>query len=77
MGVWVPLDSEHDFAQGYIIKMLIGNRSGRARERGGGRTVHLMIGESNMPWWVDAAYVVGVVALFIVFDLIAKAVDRL
>lgn len=30
-----------------------------------------------MPWWVDAAYVVGVVVLFIVFDLIAKAVDRL
>jgi len=30
-----------------------------------------------MPWWVDAAYVVGVMALFIVFDLIAKAVDRL
>ncbi len=30
-----------------------------------------------MPWWVDAAYVVGVVALFIVCDLIAKAVDRL
>lgn len=29
-----------------------------------------------MPWWVDAAYVVGVVALFIAFDLIAKAVDR-
>ena len=47
MGIWVPLDSEHDFAQGYIIKMLIGNRSGRARERGGGRTVHLMIGEEQ------------------------------
>lgn len=30
-----------------------------------------------MLWWVDAAYVVGVVALFIVCDLIAKAVDRL
>lgn len=30
-----------------------------------------------MLWWVDAAYVVGVVALFIVFDLIAKAVGRL
>ena len=30
-----------------------------------------------MPWGVDAAYVVGVVALFIVFDLIAKAVYRL
>lgn len=30
-----------------------------------------------MPWWVDAAYVVGVVTLFIAFDLIAKAVDRL
>ena len=30
-----------------------------------------------MPWWVDAAYVVGVMALFIVFDLIAKAVHRL
>lgn len=30
-----------------------------------------------MPWWVDAAYVVGVVALFIASDLIAKAVDRL
>lgn len=30
-----------------------------------------------MLWWVNAAYVVGVVALFIVFDLIAKAVDRL
>ena len=30
-----------------------------------------------MPWWVDAAYVVGVVALVIVFDLIVKAVDRL
>lgn len=30
-----------------------------------------------MLWWVDAAYVVGVVALFIVFDLIAKVVDRL
>jgi len=30
-----------------------------------------------MPWWVDVAYVVGVVALFIVCDLIAKAVDRL
>ena len=30
-----------------------------------------------MLWWVDAAYVVGVVALFIVFDLIAQAVDRL
>lgn len=30
-----------------------------------------------MLWWVDAAYVVGVVALFIVFDLIVKAVDRL
>lgn len=30
-----------------------------------------------MPWWADVAYVVGVVVLFVVFDLIAKAVDRL
>ena len=30
-----------------------------------------------MPWGVEAADVVGVVALFIVFDLIVKAVDRL
>mgnify|MGYP006979103051 CR=1 FL=1 len=39
--------------------------------------MHLMIGEEQHAWWVDAAYVVGVMALFIVFDLIAKAVDRL
>lgn len=30
-----------------------------------------------MPWWVDVAYVVGTVAIFVLFDLFGKWVDRL
>ncbi|OZG61437.1 hypothetical protein BLEM_1385 [Bifidobacterium lemurum] len=30
-----------------------------------------------MPWWLDVAYVVGVVALFAALDMLGKAVDRL
>lgn len=30
-----------------------------------------------MPWWVDVAYVVGTVVIFIVFDLCGKWVDKL
>ncbi|PLS31819.1 hypothetical protein Uis1B_0358 [Bifidobacterium margollesii] len=30
-----------------------------------------------MPWWVDVAYVVGTVAIFIVFDLFGKWADKL
>ncbi|PWG60030.1 hypothetical protein DF200_04505 [Bifidobacterium catulorum] len=31
----------------------------------------------NMPWWVDVAYVVGTIAVFIVFDLFGKWADKL
>ncbi|OZG69675.1 hypothetical protein BEUL_0092 [Bifidobacterium eulemuris] len=30
-----------------------------------------------MPWWLDVAYVVGAIALFVVLDVLGKAVDRL
>ena len=33
--------------------------------------------EKNMPWWVDVAYVVGTVAIFVLFDLFGKWVDKL
>ncbi|WP_146143635.1 hypothetical protein [Bifidobacterium callitrichos] len=33
--------------------------------------------EKDMPWWVDVAYVVGTIVIFVLFDLFGKWVDKL
>ena len=33
--------------------------------------------EKDMPWWVDVAYVVGTIVIFVLFDLFGKCVDKL
>lgn len=59
------------------IESVMAGRRDEARKKCFASTGFRLTKGEDMPWWVDVAYVVGTVVIFIVFDLCGKWVDKL